>query len=151
MLFFELLRELSGATECRSLASPGYVPDLDREASRLVQRIMDYILQNLPREVRMAEAARLARMTHPTFCRFFKRNTGNLFVDYVRKLRIGAACKLLAETTMPVTEVCYEVGYHNISNFNRSFRREKGLTPSRYRQLSSPNLRLGERGIRPGR
>jgi AraC-like DNA-binding protein len=150
MLFLELLRGLSRSSEHRSLASPGYVPDLDREASKVIQRVMDYILQNLTGEVRMAEAARLSRMTEPTFCRFFKRNTGNRFVDYVRKLRVGAACKLLSETATPVTEVCFEVGYHNISNFNRSFRREKGLTPSRYRRLAAAARRLAEEGPQDG-
>jgi AraC-like DNA-binding protein len=146
LLFFELLRGLSRSSEHRALASPGYVPDLDREAPKVVQRTMDYILQNLGGEVRMAEAARRTRMTEPTFCRFFKRNTGNRFVDYVRKLRIGAACRLLTETPVPVTDVCYEVGYRNISNFNRCFRREKGLTPSQYRRLAAQGRQLAEAG-----
>jgi AraC-like DNA-binding protein len=54
-------------------------------------------------------------------------------------LRIGRACKLLSNTRRPVTEICFEVGYANISNFNRHFRKERGVTPSQYKRLS--NLR----------
>lgn len=133
--FLELLALLARSNERELLASVGYLPNLDRDAPPLVQKVMQYILANLAGEVHMAEAARLTGMTNTGFCRFFKRNTGNNFVGYVRKLRIGAACKLLVESTLPVTDVCYEVGYQNVSNFNRHFRREKGMTPSSYRHL----------------
>jgi AraC-like DNA-binding protein len=142
--FFELLRLLAGSGERELLASVGYLPNLDREAPPVVQKVMHYILANLASHVRMSEAAQLSGMTEPTFCRFFKRNTGNNFVGYVRKLRIGAACKLLVESSLPVTDVCYEVGYQNVSNFNRHFRREKGVTPSKYRELFALAGHAGE-------
>ncbi len=133
--FLDLLLLLAHSRERESLASVGYLPNLDREAPPVIQKIMRYILANISGQVHTSEAARITGMTEPTFCRFFKRNTGNNFVGYVRKLRIGAACKLLVETSVPITDVCYEVGYQNVSNFNRHFRREKGVAPSRYRQL----------------
>jgi AraC-like DNA-binding protein len=52
------------------------------------------------------------------------------------KLRIGRACKLLADSDMGVTDICFEIGYANISNFNRSFRQQRGMTPSAYRRLA---------------
>jgi transcriptional regulator GlxA family with amidase domain len=75
-------------------------------------------------------------MTCPTFSRLFKKNTGHRFVDYLRKLRIGHACRLLSGTQLPVTRVCFESGYNNLSNFNRHFLREKRLTPTAYRRLA---------------
>ena len=135
LCFLDLLHLLARSREREALASVGYLPNLDREAPPVIQKIMQYILANMDGHLRMAEAARLVGMSEPTFCRFFKRNTGNNFVGYVRKLRIGAACKLLVESSLPVTDICYEVGYQNVSNFNRHFRTEKGVTPSRYRRL----------------
>ena len=155
LAFIDLLRLLAESSERESLASVGYLPNLDREAPPVIQKVMRYILSNLTGHVRMSEAARLCGMTEPSFCRFFKRNTGNNFVGYVRKLRIGAACKLLVESTLPVTDVCYEVGYQNVSNFNRHFRREKGVTPSKYRQLFALTGSAGDgapaRGAAAGR
>jgi AraC-like DNA-binding protein len=51
--------------------------------------------------------------------------------------KLTVPCRILSETNMPVTEVCFEVGYNNISNFNRHFLAEKGVTPSQYRRMSA--------------
>ena len=76
-------------------------------------------------------------MNESTFSRFFKRNAGSTFTDHLAKLRIGRACDLLANSGLPVTDICYEVGNSNISNFNRTFRQQRGSTPSAYRHLAA--------------
>jgi transcriptional regulator GlxA family with amidase domain len=73
-------------------------------------------------------------MSEPGFSRFFKRTTGHGFIDLMRKLRVQRACRLLLQTRMSVADICFEVGYSNLSNFNRHFRYEMNLTPSEYRQ-----------------
>ena len=138
-LFFELVDLLACTSEKTILASPDYVPTLDKETLGVVHDVISYMVNNLSGTVRMSEAAAIAGMTQSAFSRFFKKNTGANFVDYSRKLRIGRACKLLSDTRRPVTDVCFEVGYANISNFNRHFRKERGVTPSQYKRLS--NLR----------
>jgi AraC-like DNA-binding protein len=136
VLFLELVRCLAQSSERTPLASADCVPSLDQDAPRIIQKVMSYILENLKDTVSLSEAAEIAGMSESSFSRFFKKNSGNNFVDYVRKLRISHACKILSETSIPVTEVCFEVGYNNISNFNRHFLMEKGITPSRYRRMS---------------
>ncbi len=138
-LFFELVNLLACTSEKKVLASPDYAPTLDKETLGVVHDVISYIVNNLSGTVRMSEAAAIAGMTQSAFSRFFKKNTGANFVDYSRKLRIGRACKLLSDTRRPVTDICFEVGYANISNFNRHFRKERGVTPSQYKRLS--NLR----------
>jgi AraC-like DNA-binding protein len=133
--FLRLLRLLAESPEATVLASPGYVPNPDPEIARIVDAVMSQVRMQLTEDLRMGDVARMVGMSEPTFSRFFKRNTGSTFVDYVRKLRIAQACKLLADGTMPITDICFEVGYRNISNFNRRFLAEKGMTPSRYRRL----------------
>ena len=61
-------------------------------------------------------------------------HTGNTYSDHLGSLRIWTARKLLAETNMPITDVCYEAGFNNISNFNRAFLRAAGIVPSHYRK-----------------
>src|SRR5688500_8733143 len=124
-------------SERTPLASTDYVPSLDQDAPRIIQKVMSYILENFKDTVSLSEAAEIAGMSESSFSRFFKKNSGNNFVDYVRKLRVSHACKILSETNMPVTEVCFEAGYNNISNFNRHFLAEKGVTPSQYRRMSA--------------
>ena len=72
-------------------------------------------------------------MKGPTFSRWFQRATGQNFTDMVRKLRLANARRLLDQTERPVSSICYEVGFSNLSNFNRQFLAEVGMTPRQYR------------------
>jgi AraC-like DNA-binding protein len=81
-------------------------------------------------------------MTESTFSRFFQKNTGNSFSDHLAKLRLWQACKLLADTDVAITDICFQVGYMNISNFNRAFLRKHKMTPSSYRKLSRQRLTM---------
>jgi AraC-like DNA-binding protein len=146
-LFFELVDLLARTPEKKILASSDYAPTLDKETLGVVHDVISYIVNNLSGTVRMSEAAAIAGMTQSTFSRFFKKNTGANFVDYSRKLRIGRACKLLSDTRRPVTDICFEVGYANISNFNRHFLKERGVTPSQYKRLA--NLRAAPAVLAP--
>ncbi|MNF15500.1 DNA-binding transcriptional regulator SoxS [compost metagenome] len=58
----------------------------------------------------------------------------------MRKLRVQRACRLLLQTERSVADICFEVGYENLSNFNRHFRIEMGQTPSEYRRGTAMTL-----------
>ncbi|AJE21426.1 AraC family transcriptional regulator [Azotobacter chroococcum] len=136
VLFLSLLETLAqaGADESRILASPQYAPMLDNLTSERMNRIFDYILGNLAGEIRMSTIAQRLQMSEPAFSRFFKRTTGHTFVELIRKLRIQRACRLLLQSQQSIAETCLEVGYSNLSNFNRHFRHEMHTTPSDYRK-----------------
>ncbi|MGH9841866.1 MAG: helix-turn-helix domain-containing protein [Blastocatellia bacterium] len=53
---------------------------------------------------------------------------------YVNELRVGLACKLLAESDAKITEIACEAGFNNLSNFNRQFLKFKQVSPKAYRQ-----------------
>ncbi|MGV8604542.1 helix-turn-helix transcriptional regulator, partial [Pseudomonas aeruginosa] len=55
------------------------------------------------------------------FSRFFKQAARRGFVEFVTRLRISKSCELLARSELPVTEVCFESGFSNLSNFTRRF------------------------------
>ena len=82
----------------------------------------------------LKEVAELLGMTPSAFSRFFRRATGRTFVDYLGALRIAHACELLVETDLPVLQISLAAGFNNLSNFNRRFRRLKGMTPGEYRR-----------------
>ena len=113
----------------------------------MLQSARTYILANFTEDMRLPELARRFGMSEWAFSRFFKKNSGNSFSDYVTTLRLGYACKLLADSEMPVAEICFEIGYANVSNFNRAFRSRRGMTPLSYRRLARQRLtqRSGER------
>ncbi|OPX35658.1 hypothetical protein B1H10_00780 [candidate division KSB1 bacterium 4484_188] len=93
-----------------------------------------YINQNYKNTLRLEDAASMANMSTTAFSRFFKKSTGKTFVSYVNELRIGWACKLLIESEATIAEICYEVGFNNLSNFNRRFKERHKMSPRKYRR-----------------
>ncbi|WP_223569977.1 helix-turn-helix domain-containing protein [Pseudomonas sp. BF-R-26] len=135
-LFLSLLQLLASAPESerQTLASLQYAPMLDALTAQRMSIVFDYILNDLADELRMSVIAQRLDMNEPAFSKFFKRATGHTFVDLTRKLRVQRACRLLAQSSFSVADICFEVGYANLSNFNRHFRHEMQETPSQYRQ-----------------
>ncbi|MDR3411912.1 MAG: AraC family transcriptional regulator, partial [Formivibrio sp.] len=135
LLFLELLDLLASSHQFRPLTSVDYVPNVDEHGTNIVHVVMGYILSNLS-NTHMSEAAKLAGMSSSTFSRFFKKNSGQNFIDFVHKVRISQACNLLANSSESITEICFACGYNNISNFNRHFLKSKHVIPSVYRRMS---------------
>lgn len=129
---FSLFATLARAPQADRIVLAG--PLFATAARAEFDAVVRYILHNIDGEVRMAEAARLANMSETRFSRAFKRMSGHNFVDFVRKLRVAQACRLLRQTEMSVSTICFDVGFGNLSNFNRQFRTETGVNPSTYRR-----------------
>jgi len=130
-----LIELLERLTHCahKPLASPHYCLEHIDLRSDQVDAVLQYVHQHFDRRLSMADIAARQGMTPSTFSRFFKRSTGDTFVAFVRRLRIDYACRLLLDDSQSVAEVCFQVGYGNLSNFNRHFRRATGHTPRAYR------------------
>jgi AraC-like DNA-binding protein/mannose-6-phosphate isomerase-like protein (cupin superfamily) len=120
--------------ERRYLADEWFRPQLDSQAAAVVDIVLEYVFGNHAGTVKMSEAAALVGMPEPTFSKYFKRATGQNFSDLVRKLRLAHARRLLEHSDKAVSEICYEVGFSNLSNFNRHFLNDAGETPRAYRQ-----------------
>jgi AraC-like DNA-binding protein len=75
-----------------------------------------------------------ANMNPQAFSRYFRKITFKRFIDYVNEVRIGKACRLLIDTDKTVAEICFQSGFHNLSNFNRQFHKVKALTPKEFRK-----------------
>ena len=120
--------------ERRYLADEWFRPQLDGQAAAVVDIVLEYVFTNHAGSVKMSEAAGLVGMSEPTFSKYFKRATGQNFSDLVRKLRLAHARRLLEHSDKAISEICYEVGFSNLSNFNRHFLNDAGEAPRNYRQ-----------------
>ncbi|WP_309082440.1 AraC family transcriptional regulator [Zhihengliuella sp.] len=134
----DLFRRLAQAPEDEyRLLTDGWTPQLnDPHAQEIIGRALNYVSENLTGDVRLSVAARLAGMSESAFSRYFTRASGQNFAAMVRRLRIAHATKLLLRTSLPVAQIAHQVGYANLSNFNRQFRRETGRTPTAYRRAA---------------
>ena len=105
-----------------------------------IGEVVDFITQNYADEISLEQAASMAAMSAPAFSRNFKKATGNNFVEFVNRVRVGQACSLLYATDDPVSAICYDVGFQNLANFNRHFLKMKDMTPTAYRELARSEL-----------
>ena len=135
-LFLNYLAELAHCADYRLLSNvqmQGVEGDAQVDQINL---IVNRITANLAEPVAMADVASELGMSESRFSRFFKRSTGNSFTDFVNRVRINSACHLLMQTDHYVTDICYQVGFNNVANFNRRFLEIKGMTPTEFRRQS---------------
>ena len=99
-----------------------------------IEKIIDYSFRHYLEPVTLSDVAKIAGMSIPTFCRFFKKNIKKTYFEFLQDLRISHACKLLTSTNKPVTEICYESGYNSWAHFSKQFKTTKQTTPLKYRK-----------------
>ena len=127
-------------SEVRALTSANYLPDPSGFMSTGINEALAFINANLTEPFSEADLARIAGISPTTFSRSFRRHTGLALVKYVNRLRINLACQLLMGVDeLKIADVCFSSGFNNISNFNRQFQAQKGMTPSRFRDLFAEN------------
>ncbi|MBN2194794.1 MAG: helix-turn-helix domain-containing protein [Polyangiaceae bacterium] len=134
-LLLTILATLADRPEHRTLSvGAGQGGAIARDATR-AGRVMSYLNDHSAARLSQREIARLVGMAPGTFSRFFTRQFGRPFVNYLAEVRVGNACRLLLDDDLGVAEVAYRVGFNNLANFNRHFRKMKGITPTGYRKL----------------
>jgi AraC-like DNA-binding protein len=133
ILIFEILQTIAMSNEYELLASEGYERKKSIDTGR-VNNIINYIFDNLHTKITLEKLAELVSLHPGSLSREFKKSTGFSLVEYINKIRIGNASRLLTETDKQVVDICYETGFQNLSNFNRIFKKIHGITPSDFRK-----------------
>ncbi|RTQ99642.1 helix-turn-helix transcriptional regulator [Halomonas nitroreducens] len=98
-----------------------------------LKQALDFIEQHLDGRFSQADVAACCGLSVFQLSRLFKRNTGYTFQDYLLKRRIEEAVRLLANPTVTITDICFAVGFRDLSYFTRTFHRQMGQSPSAYR------------------
>ena len=132
--FLTILYELSRCENARSLASSSYAKVTVEDDSRRILKVKNFITKNYMDELRLPELASLAGMSSSAFSRFFKLHTGRNISEYIIDLRLGYAARMLVDTAKSISEIGFDCGFNNLSNFNRIFKKKKGCSPSEFRE-----------------
>lgn len=128
-----ILDIMSTSSEVKYLSSPNYKPViLNSEEKDRMEIIYRYVIQNYSNKIFLDEIASIVNLTPQSFCRFFKSRTAKVFSSFVNEVRIGNSCKNLIENKYTISQVCFQSGFNYLSNFNRQFKRIKGMTPSEF-------------------
>lgn len=99
-----------------------------------MQNISRYIVNNFQRKISLEEVAKYVGMNSSSFCSFYKKMKGKSFLTDLNEYRINSSCVMLKETTMPISEICYAVGFDDIPHFNRTFKKLKSISPMDFRK-----------------
>lgn len=133
--FLTILYELSLFTdEAKVLSSTSFAKVQVLSDSRRIQRVQHYIEEHYLENIRLQTLSDLVGMTPTSFSRFFKVHTSRNLSDYIIDIRIGHATRLLVDSSRSISEICYDSGFNNVSNFNRIFKRKKGCSPKDFRE-----------------
>lgn len=131
-----ILHELSLDKDARELASRSFIELTNNnvdEDSR-INKVVEYLNKNYQDQVRLSDVASLVNMSEPSFCRFIKQRTSKSFIDFLTDIRMGVAIRLLIDSSKSVADIGYSCGFNNLSNFNRIFKKKKGMPPSEFRE-----------------
>lgn len=115
------------AFEGRAGAPSGYEPEQ-------LNRVLSLIETQFERPLRLATLAKAAGLSERSLTRHFAHHLGESVGQYVARVRIGHACRMLTDTQWPVSIVAARSGFSNVANFNRQFKSTKAMTPMAYRE-----------------
>lgn len=136
----EILLDIAASKKDTARITPSpYTGYNEKESTRLCN-VLNWVVANLGNNMTLNDAANIAQMNPNAFSRFFSLRTRKTFSEFIIELRLQKAARLLIETDMPVTEICFECGYNNVSNFNRQFLNYYNMNPVKYKKGFLKNI-----------
>jgi AraC-like DNA-binding protein len=133
MLLLSVLEELSHSSQLNYVSSCGFLQHYD-ETDEKINKVYEFTINNFMEDISLEKIASLVYLSQSAFCRYFKNKTNKTYSEFLTEVRIGYACKLLLQDKLNISEICYECGYKNLSNFNRHFKETTQITPSGYQK-----------------
>lgn len=133
-LLFSILEIIASKKEYRLMTSPAVQEMINKSDSIRLNKVYKYVINNYQEDIQLEEAAAIANLSAPAFCRYFKKRTNKTFIQFLNEIRITNACRLLLEEDISIASVCYSCGYTSVSYFIKKFREITGHTPLTYKK-----------------
>jgi AraC-like DNA-binding protein/ligand-binding sensor protein len=110
----------------------------------LVLRAREFIDRHKAEQLSLADVAKAAGASVFHFCKVFHKTTGLKFTDYVARVRLEDARNRLLNPNLRISEIAYDVGFQSLTQFNRTFKRVFGQSPTEFRVRLSSHKRPGK-------
>jgi len=134
LLLLKVLVELSHDGQAVALSNIPHAAQQQSAMEPRIVRALNYLHGHFAEPVSASSMAEIACISVSGFHRMFRRHTRMTLVGYLTRLRIGRACSLLIATSQSIANIAGEVGYTNLSLFNRQFAALKNEAPSAFRK-----------------
>lgn len=138
LLLLEILFELSLCEEYELLNKEIMPYTIISKNKTRLENIFTYVEHHYDKEINIEDVAKLANLTLPAFCNFFKKATQITFTEFVNRYRINKACLLITQDKT-ISECSYSCGFNNVTYFNRMFKKYTNKTPSEFIRSNSGN------------
>ena len=111
-----------------------YTPTSAKNKNEAQQDLLGFIGQHYAEEgLSIASLKDNLGLTEHAITAYIKQESGMTFKQYLNSLRLTESKRLLQETKLSISEIAYQVGYSNVSHFNRVFKSSEGTAPSAFR------------------
>lgn len=130
----DILDTLARSDEMEYVLPTAFQPHTAAYHEQRLNRVFAYTVRHLSDEIHLRQVADEVAMTPSAFCRYFRRHTRKSYIEYLNELRISFVCNQLIQSTDPIADIVFKSGFQNLSNFNRKFKENLGLTPQAYRR-----------------
>ena len=130
---FSIFQLLSNCNEYKLLSCPNFFQSFEADGYDPMKKVVQYIMQNFQDPINIKNLLNIANMSTTSFSVFFKKTYNMTFKEYLVKVRVGYACGLLEDKSKSISQISFESGFENLSNFNRLFKKVKGCTPSEFK------------------
>ncbi len=131
-----ILNILSLTTDRQMLSDVTFVhKQMKSLHSARLESVFAYMNQNFNRQIALRDVAEMINMSEVSFSRFIKKATGQSFIDTLTEIRLGHVTRMLIDTDMTIAEIAFCCGFNNMANFNRIFKRKKGMPPHQFRTM----------------
>lgn len=119
-----------------NILSP-YGKNIEKVYSPAIEKCLKILAKEYNKNITLDDITREVAVSKNYFCWLFKKETGKSIWNYLTKIRLNEAKKLLLETDMKTYEIAFKVGYDNPSYFSKIFKKLEKLTPNEYREKNN--------------
>lgn len=131
--FFNVMKIMSSSVKRNFLCSDNYKQAFDERGNKKMTDVYNYIREHYSKQISLEKISKIAQMSPFAFSRYFKKNCGAGFIEYLSRVRMNKACYLLRETEYQIHNIAADCGFSSISNFNKHFKKIEGIAPRDYR------------------
>jgi AraC-like DNA-binding protein len=129
----EIFNKINNVSHVKTLSSDYFLGLYQAETHSGLLKVVDFIMVNFQKKILMKELLEIANMSSTSFSVNFKRSFKLSFSEFILDLRLKYARKLLAKNELSIFQIADDSGFDNLSNFNRLFKKNIGITPKEYR------------------
>ncbi len=133
---FQILLNLAKTTAFDTINKNDFSFNYQIKDFERINYVFNYVSNSYDKELSTRIIAQKIGLTTNSFCRLFKKTTHKTFTQFINEYRIQKAIDFLEEGKYSVSDVMYKCGYNDLSYFSKQFKRNRGISPSKYLKIT---------------